>query len=110
MAMLPEPASFAGGWGLLQVSCYLHGLRAMERLLAVLATQEIRRMRGGAQSHLMLASDGKLYVVKFQNNPQHIRVLANEMLATRLGPPSGLPFRIAKSSKSPIGSSATRPS
>ena len=47
-------------------------------------------MRGGAQSHLMLASDGKLYVVKFQNNPQHIRVLANEFLATRLGAAIGL--------------------
>jgi hypothetical protein len=58
--------------------------------LAVLATQEIRRMRGGAQSHLMLASDGKLYVVKFQNNPQHIRVLANELLATRLAAGIGL--------------------
>lgn len=47
-------------------------------------------MRGGAQSHLMLASDGKLYVVKFQNNPQHPRVLANELLATRLGAAIGL--------------------
>jgi hypothetical protein len=47
-------------------------------------------MRGGAQSHLMLASDGKLYVVKFQNNPQHTRVLANELLATRLGAAIGL--------------------
>jgi hypothetical protein len=58
--------------------------------LPVLATQGIRRMRGGAQSHLMLASDGKLYVVKFQNNPQHTRVLANELLATRLGAAVGL--------------------
>lgn len=47
-------------------------------------------MRGGAQSHLMLASDGQLYVVKFQNNPQHIRVLANELLATRLAAAVGL--------------------
>ena len=27
-------------------------------------------MRGGAQSQLMLGADGKLWVVKFQNNPQ----------------------------------------
>jgi len=58
--------------------------------LAVLATQAIRRMRGGAQSHLMLASDGHPYVVKFQNNPQHIRVLANELMATRLAEAVGL--------------------
>jgi hypothetical protein len=55
-----------------------------------MAVQQIRRMRGGAQSHLMLASDGHLYVVKFQNNPQHVRVLANEMLATRLAEAVGL--------------------
>jgi hypothetical protein len=55
-----------------------------------MATQQIRRMRGGAQSHLMLASDGHLYVVKFRNNPQHVRVLANELLATRLAAAVGL--------------------
>src|SRR5438105_3798367 len=48
-------------------------------------------MRGGAQSHLMRASDGFFYVVKFRNNPQHPRVLANEMLATRLAEAAGLP-------------------
>jgi hypothetical protein len=39
--------------------------------LAVLAVQHIRRMRGGAQGQLMLGADGHVYVVKFQNNPQH---------------------------------------
>ena len=58
--------------------------------MAVIAIQQIRRMRGGAQSHLMLASDGNLYVVKFSNNPQHVRVLANELLATRLAAAVGL--------------------
>ena len=58
--------------------------------MAVIAVQQIRRMRGGAQSHLMLASDGQPYVVKFQNNPQHTRVLANEFLATRLAEAIGL--------------------
>lgn len=58
--------------------------------MAVLAVQQIRKMRGGAQSHLMLCSDGNLYVVKFQNNPQHLRVLANELLASRLGEAIGL--------------------
>ncbi len=58
--------------------------------LAVLAVQVIRRMRGGAQSQLMLGADGKLWVVKFQNNPQHLRVLANELIATRLAAAAGL--------------------
>lgn len=38
----------------------------------------------------MLGSDGKLWVVKFQNNPQHLRVLANELIATRLAEAVGL--------------------
>lgn len=58
--------------------------------MAVLAVQAIRRMRGGAQSQLMLGADGKLWVVKFQNNPQHVRVLANELMATRMAAAAGL--------------------
>ena len=56
------------------------------------AIQHLRPLRGGAQAHLLKASDGFCYVTKFQNNPQHIRVLANEMLATRLGLALGLPL------------------
>ena len=44
----------------------------------------------------MRCSDGKLYVVKFQNNPQHLRVLANEMLATRLAEYAGLPVPVTE--------------
>jgi hypothetical protein len=47
-------------------------------------------MRGGAQGQLMLGADGHVYVVKFQNNPQHIRVLANEFFASRLATAAGL--------------------
>jgi hypothetical protein len=57
---------------------------------SVIAVQHVRRMRGGAQSHLMRCTDAKFYVVKFQNNPQHVRVLANELLATRLAERVGL--------------------
>jgi hypothetical protein len=56
------------------------------------AIQHLRPLRGGAQAHLLRASDGACYVTKFQNNPQHIRVLANEMLATSLGLALGLPM------------------
>jgi hypothetical protein len=58
--------------------------------LAVTAVQAIRRMRGGAQSQLMLGADGNLWVVKFKNNPQHLRVLANELIATRIAETVGL--------------------
>jgi hypothetical protein len=56
-----------------------------------LAVEHIRRMRGGAQAHLMRCDDGFYYVVKFQNNPQHLRILANEMLGTGLAARLGLP-------------------
>jgi len=55
------------------------------------AIEQIRRMRGGAQSHLMRCSDGNYYVVKFQNNPQHRRILVNELLGTKLAARLGLP-------------------
>jgi hypothetical protein len=38
-------------------------------------------MRGGAQAHLIEAQDEKCYVVKFRQNPQHHRILVNEMIA-----------------------------
>jgi hypothetical protein len=61
-----------------------------------LAVEQIRRMRGGAQSHLMrCAEDHEYYVVKFQNNPQGVRILANELLATRLAARIGLPVPAA---------------
>src|ERR1051326_8511344 len=62
--------------------------------MPVEAVQHVRRMRGGAQGHLMFADDGHFYVVKFQNNPQHVRVLANELLATRLAAKVGLPVPV----------------
>ncbi len=57
----------------------------------VRAVEQIRRMRGGAQSHLMRCSDSNYYIVKFQNNPQHRRILVNELLGTRLAEKMGLP-------------------
>ena len=50
--------------------------------MPVIARRLIRKMRGGAQAHLMEASDGHSYVVKFHNNPQHRRILVNEWIAS----------------------------
>jgi len=49
--------------------------------MPVNALRFIRKMRGGAQAHLVEADDGNFYIVKFQNNPQHRRILVNEVLA-----------------------------
>jgi hypothetical protein len=48
------------------------------------ALRHVRKMRGGAQSHLLEADDGHWYVVKFRNNPQHRRILVNELLSAEL--------------------------
>jgi hypothetical protein len=56
-----------------------------------LATEEIRRMRGGAQGHLIRCGEREYYVVKFLNNPQGVRILANELLGTGLATGLGLP-------------------
>ena len=46
------------------------------------ALGHVRKMRGGAQAHLLEADDGNWYVVKFRNNPQHRRILVNELIAS----------------------------
>lgn len=50
--------------------------------MPVRAKNLIRKMRGGAQAHLIQAEDGHYYVAKFVNNPQHRRILINEWLAS----------------------------
>ena len=67
------------------------GLNAQAVCARVLALEVIRRMRGASQPYLLRCEGGFNYVVKFQNNPQHVRVLANEMLAGRLAMLIGLP-------------------
>jgi hypothetical protein len=48
------------------------------------AKAHIRKMRGGAQAHLIESTDGDYYVVKFRDNPQHRRILINEVVTAAL--------------------------
>lgn len=50
--------------------------------MPVNARRLIRKMRGGAQAHLLEADDGYFYVVKFRDNPQHRRILVNELISS----------------------------
>jgi len=50
--------------------------------MPITARRHIKKMRGGAQSHLLEGDDGCFYVVKFLNNPQHRRILINELVCT----------------------------
>jgi hypothetical protein len=52
--------------------------------MAVTARQHFKRMRGGANAHLLLGDDEEYYVVKFRNNPQHPRILVNELVCSVL--------------------------
>ena len=58
--------------------------------MPIKAIRHVSRLRGGSQAQVMLAEDGAKFVIKFQNNPQHNRVLANEYLACRLARMIGL--------------------
>jgi hypothetical protein len=59
--------------------------------ISIFALEHVCRMRGGAQSQLLRCSDGEYYVVKFQNNPQGVRILTNELLASILAKRLRLP-------------------
>jgi hypothetical protein len=52
--------------------------------MPVNARRFVRKMRGGAQAHLVEADDGGYYIVKFRNNPQHRRILINELIAAEI--------------------------
>ncbi len=77
--------------------------------MPVSARNLIRKMRGGAQSHLIAGEDGAQYVVKFTNNPQHRRILINEWLANALSSLSTNP-RSPNRSDSGVGSFSGRES
>jgi hypothetical protein len=85
---LPEAIGSAG------VSAPREALRSQAgpaAIATVRGVEFVRRMRGASQPHLLRVQDGGYYIVKFQNNPQHVRVLTNEMLAARLALLIGLP-------------------
>jgi hypothetical protein len=52
---------------------------------ALCAEAHIPETAGRLAVSLLRGSDGQPWVVKFQSNPQSVRALANEMLATPLG-------------------------
>src|SRR5580700_7301940 len=55
---------------------------AIEFSMPIIARRHIKKMRGGAQAHLIEGDDGCFYVVKFLNNPQHRRILVNELVCS----------------------------
>ena len=58
--------------------------------MVITAVAHVSQVRGGSQARVMLADDGRRYVVKLQGNPQCTRVLANDYLACRMAGMIGL--------------------
>jgi hypothetical protein len=48
------------------------------------ASRFVRKMSGGAQGHLIESANGDTYVVKFTNNPQHLRIVINEWITSTI--------------------------
>lgn len=63
----------------------------LPEIAKIKAIQHIRRMNGGSKAHMCTCSDGYNYIVKFQDNPQGNRTLANDLLGTLLARYMGLP-------------------
>jgi hypothetical protein len=63
----------------------------MPEIAKIRAIKHIRRMNGGSKAHMCECSDGYNYIIKFQNNPQGNRTLANDLLGTLLARYMGLP-------------------
>lgn len=59
--------------------------------IPLVAVQCVRPLRGGSQPYLIRAEDNNYYVIKAQNNPQGLRILANEMLGASLARLLGVP-------------------
>ena len=66
------------------------------------ATQAVGPMRGASQPRLLRCADNHFYIVKFLNNPQHRRVLVNEMLGSKLARRMGLPTPEARCIEVPL--------
>ncbi|HSY31278.1 MAG TPA: HipA family kinase [Verrucomicrobiae bacterium] len=60
-------------------------------IVKIRAIKHIRRMGGASKGHMCECSDGYNYIVKFQNNPEGNRTLANDLLGTLLARYLGLP-------------------
>jgi hypothetical protein len=69
-----------------EIPCSLHSLNGLHANLSSCAEAHrfVRKMSGGSQAHLIQAVDGRPYVVKFTNNPQHPRILINEWMTSRV--------------------------
>lgn len=65
--------------------------RMAQNVVHVTAVKHLGQFDGESQPQVMLDEQGNAYLVKFQNNPQGKRILANELLGGNLARLLGLP-------------------
>jgi hypothetical protein len=86
---------FGGKVGLVEFRSFEDSLHPCSNAI-LSANKFIRKMKGGSQSILVRANDGRHYVVKLADNPVGPNLLANEDMGSRLAKAVGLPVAEAK--------------
>ncbi|WP_433968308.1 HipA family kinase [Tunturiibacter gelidiferens] len=86
---------FGGEVGLVEFRSFEDSLHPCSNAILT-ANLYIRKMKGGSQSILVLANDGRHYVVKMTDNPIGPNVLANEHLGSHVAKAVGVPVAEAK--------------
>jgi hypothetical protein len=81
--------------GLLEFDSFKNELHPCSNII-LSANKYIRKMRGGSQSVLIRANDGRHYVVKLNDNPAGSNLLANEHMGTVVAKAVGIPVAESK--------------
>jgi hypothetical protein len=95
MEHIPFKGSPGGKVGLVEFRSFEDELHPCSNVI-LSANKYIRKMKGGSQSNLVRANDGKHYVVKMADNPDGPNVLANEHMGSLIARAVGLPVAEAK--------------
>jgi hypothetical protein len=95
MEHIPFKGSPGGKVGLVRFRSFEDELHPCSNVI-LSANKYIRKMKGGSQSNLVRANDGKYYVVKMADNPGGPNVLANEHMGSLIARAVGLPVAEAK--------------
>jgi hypothetical protein len=90
MTLYDLKVPFGGKVGLVEFRSFEDSLHSCSNAI-LSANKYIRKMKGGSQSILVRANDGRHYVVKMTDNPAGPNILANELMGGLLAKAVGLP-------------------
>ncbi|WP_353072113.1 HipA family kinase [Tunturiibacter gelidoferens] len=93
--MYASEVPFGGKVGLVEFCSFEDSLHPCSNAI-LSANKYIRKMKGGSQSILVRANDGRHYVVKMTDNPIGPNLLANEHMGSLVAKAVGLPVAEAR--------------